>query len=773
MTQSYFRRKTGRAVYLSAGITLFFLSTLFFASPTPSQGKAQGIRISIHTRQGGVSNAAALGNVTVQFGPKTLTTDRAGEATIVMPASEYNVKAYLQGFIVSEFSVVPDELGGYHGFGLAKTPEGDLDFHFLYRSPYDDAKDDYSVTIYMKPGDAPQKQERLPIIFLPGVAGTELKDPGTGNQLWPFIVYGSRFKMMLDSDGRGNADRVRIGGILRSGVTNFYGGMLSYLASKGYQENTDLFIFPYDWRLDPDSENHFARLDQLIEEALSKSRAKKVILLAHSLGGVVARSYLILRPASAAKVDCLISMGTPYWGSVKPFYGLVDGYDFDNPQVSSTTMKILARNFPAAHCLLPQLPFIVDTNGRDLSLDESFGVQYKGYIKGPGGIDDYKETDGLVWNINATLLERARKFWAQMGTVKNPTPLPKGVKHYVIIGYGNRTMDGYQLEPATDDDYFAIGSGRFRGTPLWGDGDITVPKVLAEIKTATKTYYVRFKNGAGGSKIGRVSSQHGDLPANPTVQSLVWDIIEGKPNDGSFYSYSKPSSSAEEYVDFTLHSDAHLSITDESDGGRLGFNSQGGIDQTLPTGSFVAIGKGEYASLLNVSKKYTVTVKGIREGKFTLFVTIGKGEDPLAKFTYPEVPVKNGTIAQFTLNPSQALSSPPPLAVTTNGKTMTVPASIIKVGSPFMTLLYVCVAVIGLLFIAGLSFVFIRRRRSRRRRRARVASSQAGINPNVMPEGAIRPVAVTADKRCPNPRCGKVMSAGNRFCSACGSPLNP
>jgi len=542
--------------------------------------------------------------------------------------------------------------------------------------------------------------ERLPIIFLPGVAGTEIWQPwertdvrGEDRRVWPFRTLsglpGERFNMMLDRDGRNAVNgRVVIGDILRSYPVDFYSEMVTFFTGKGYQEykqndteeakkRASLFILPYDWRLDCNSEDHFNRLDQLISTALQTTGAKKVILLAHSMGGVIARGYLISRPASAAKVESLISMGTPYWGSVKPYYGLVDGYDFGNPFIFNSTMKILARNFPAAHFLLPQLPFITDLNGQQLSLDESFSIQYKGYVRGPGGIDDYTKSDTLIWNINAPLLERARNFWTRMGTVANPTPLPAGVKHYVIIGVGNRTMNGYKLEAATDDDYVAIGSRKVKGVPQWGDGDITVPLELAQIKTATQTYYVQYKHGAMGSKIGRASSEHGDLPKNPTALNIVWQIIDGKAPDQGTYDYLRQSSlQNSECVDFTLHSDAHLSISDEGTGERLGFNNQEGIDQTLPTGSFLTIGEAEYASLLNVSNQYKVTVEGIREGKFTLEINISRGGNTLTRFYYPDVPVRKGTIAQLNLKPSQASSSPPTLTVTTEGRTTEIPASI-------------------------------------------------------------------------------------------------
>ena len=528
----------------------------------------------------------------------------------------------------------------------------------------------------MPPLPEPDKP-RLPIIFLPGVAGTELRQLAGSKsyQVWPFVappgLGGNRFNMVLDRDGIGNTGKVRTGDILRSGIVNFYGSMINFLVTKGYKEDRDLFIFPYDWRLYPDAESHFNRLDQLIQKALKRSGSKKVNLVAHSLGGVVARSYLISRPTSAAKVSALISMGTPYWGSVKPYYALLDGYDFDNPEVTQKTMKILARNFPSAHALLPQAPFLHDINGKLLSLDEAYSVQYKGYVKGKKGIDDYTESDTYIWNINGTIMDRVRKSWARMGTIENPVPLPSGVKHYAIIGSGNRTMDAYKLWLSTDESGFMLGDKKVEGEPMWSDGDITVPLKLAEIKTADAMYYVRFRDEGGF--VGKVSTQHGDLPKNPQVQNIVWQIVDGTPPDGE--TYSRPSKYQLETTDFALHSDAHLSITAEG-GGRLGFNKFGGMDRTLRGGDLVAIGEAEYASA-PTSKNCKVAIVGIRTGKFTLNVNRHRRDGTQASFSYREVKVQKGTVAQFTLAPNQ--SAPPTMKVTTAGKTNTVKPTIGKI----------------------------------------------------------------------------------------------
>jgi len=89
------------------------------------------------------------------------------------------------------------------------------------------------------------------------------------------------------------------------------------------------FEFPYDWRRD----NRVAarKLKRLIEKHLPKWRqysgAKdaKVILLAHSMGGLVSRYYL---ECMDGWKDCraLVTFGTPYRGSVDALSFLSNGY---------------------------------------------------------------------------------------------------------------------------------------------------------------------------------------------------------------------------------------------------------------------------------------------------------------------------------------------------------------------------------------------------------------------------------------------------------------
>lgn len=111
------------------------------------------------------------------------------------------------------------------------------------------------------------------------------------------------------------------------------------------------FEFPYDWRRD----NRFTalKLKALIDHQLPEWRdhsgfkQAKVILLAHSMGGLVSRYYL---ECMGGWQNCkgLITFGTPYQGSVSQLNYLVNGYK----DMGLDLTKVL-RSFTSCYQLLP------------------------------------------------------------------------------------------------------------------------------------------------------------------------------------------------------------------------------------------------------------------------------------------------------------------------------------------------------------------------------------------------------------------------------------
>lgn len=107
-------------------------------------------------------------------------------------------------------------------------------------------------------------------------------------------------------------------------ILHTYDDLIETLDQNGYTKEVDLFTFPYEWR---DSNIQSAdllkeKIDEIKDVCLSHSPPNtdctKVDLVAHSMGGLVARSY-IQSNAYQNDVDQLIFLGTPHKGSPKAY----------------------------------------------------------------------------------------------------------------------------------------------------------------------------------------------------------------------------------------------------------------------------------------------------------------------------------------------------------------------------------------------------------------------------------------------------------------------
>lgn len=92
-----------------------------------------------------------------------------------------------------------------------------------------------------------------------------------------------------------------------------YDQLTQALEDSGLTENEDFFVAFYDWR----QHNEFSAENYLIpviDKALQHSSSGKVDIIAHSMGGLVARSY-IQGSSYRDDVDQFILLGTPNFGS--------------------------------------------------------------------------------------------------------------------------------------------------------------------------------------------------------------------------------------------------------------------------------------------------------------------------------------------------------------------------------------------------------------------------------------------------------------------------
>lgn len=120
-----------------------------------------------------------------------------------------------------------------------------------------------------------------------------------------------------------------------------YNGLIKTLETAGYTRNSDLFIFPYDWRQKITNSGSDLK-DFIRDEVVLNNPGKKIDLIGHSLGGLVARSFT--QEYDANLVDQLITVGSPHHGVVEAYKPWAGG------ELAKEGFMRLAASFAIAIC---------------------------------------------------------------------------------------------------------------------------------------------------------------------------------------------------------------------------------------------------------------------------------------------------------------------------------------------------------------------------------------------------------------------------------------
>lgn len=232
-----------------------------------------------------------------------------------------------------------------------------------------------------------------------------------------------------------------IGGIMNDNWTLFshaYDGIIEAFKSMDYEEGKDLFIAYYDWR-QKNEESARDYLEPLIKKVNTLNNTSKVNIIAHSMGGLVARSY-IQSDDYANDVDNLFLIGVPNMGSSDVYPVWEGGYVPDNWEnelvmdlylIYLDIKKLTFSNYESVHKYIPSVKQLMPVY--DYIYPKNSPTDFKNY-SGMSEINDWLE------NLN-TGIEK----------------LNNRVKVSVISGDSHFTVNGI---PVIDTDE----------VPLWIDG---------------------------------------------------------------------------------------------------------------------------------------------------------------------------------------------------------------------------------------------------------------------------------------------------------------
>lgn len=206
-------------------------------------------------------------------------------------------------------------------------------------------------------GTAHSQQPDRPLIFLPGILGSKLYK---GNDLvWGDRSSYSNFRKLQlpfngtdDIQARGVVEQVRVLGPFR---TKQYSELFEYLTDElKYVRGQTLFIFAYDWRK---SNFTSAKQLQLFIDETPALQVGSIDILAHSMGGIVARIFIDKHPGGA-RVSRFVSLGAPFLGSLDILEAFVNGFDGLKRLLagSDELVRTVLFSFQSGFELLPMYP---------------------------------------------------------------------------------------------------------------------------------------------------------------------------------------------------------------------------------------------------------------------------------------------------------------------------------------------------------------------------------------------------------------------------------
>ena len=423
-------------------------------------------------------------------------------------------------------------------------------------------------------------QSKPPVIFIPGLTGTELVNGKTGEKVWFRLrkVKGDDLRLPISTNIASNKDSLVPGEIIRSikaGLlprVDVYGDFLTALETKGgYREGkwdappargyeNTVYIFAYDWRRDIVENSRL--LIRKIESLKRKLRRPKLKfdVVGHSLGGMIARYATMYGDADlpaggsasstwagSKDIGRLVMIGSPNEGSLLALRNLINGVpllgiDFKLPFIQNLS-KFDIFTIPAAFELLPAPNTLMafDADLDPVSIDVYDPATWTKY--GWNVIDDkdfqeeFKPAEQKAAPAYlAAILDRAKRIYQSLDLpVNSSTPVPID-----LVGADCKdTLDAMVLYQKKDGgwdeifkaDSFTAPDGRKvtsdeLKTKIYGPGDGIVAKRSFTAATIAEADGV--ESMFPQASITYVCEGHDKLPGNEAVQAKVLSILSGR-----------------------------------------------------------------------------------------------------------------------------------------------------------------------------------------------------------------------------------------------------
>jgi pimeloyl-ACP methyl ester carboxylesterase len=303
----------------------------------------------------------------------------------------------------------------------------------------------------------------------------------------------------------------------------------------------NLFTFPYDWRRS--NVTAVAQLKEYVEVVKRfHPEAEQVDILAHSMGGLVSRRFILDNPGA---VNRLITLGSPWLGAPKAINALETGDFLDFIQhllvIKKSTLKELAEFFHGPQELVPSPAYFTLAGPPFVDLAGDLPGSAPGVGGGPLSFAQFKQVMDDVYHTNVLVtpaaVSQAFHEYDVPGVGKQDDWRidNTGVEYFHILGIQSaantigKVTSRLRIRPRPDDPVKLFEFKReFAIEYTRGDGTVPIFSSLRinggqNLNAPNAQIYQLLSPGPGGDKL----TDHNGMLANPELLDLVGRILDG------------------------------------------------------------------------------------------------------------------------------------------------------------------------------------------------------------------------------------------------------
>lgn len=554
-------------------------------------------------------------------------------------------------------------LGFFHNLSGSKLAFGQRFLQDIQNAGYYEVTDpdDLEFTFGDIAGDI--TENKCPIVIIPGIMGSNLYISNT-EYSWKTKAWPPGGNILQTAYGL-----VGLGDIMKnwdlftrpyenqndSGVTREYGAQDTYKSlvdglcakfgncDKNSKDYREIYFFSYDFR------QSNAKTAQELAKFINNKGFKKVDIVAHSMGGLVASNYM-KSEENRSKVGKLITCGTPYEGAPK-----------------------------LINCILNW---------------DVLGNKYEGGL-GNAIADDFLGLAGLTKDVKSSFTSTAELCptknyfdlyeWYRYSHSTHTGFLGlKTTRYYDVIGYdtykdicsnifGSKYADavkvqndlnvnGYNLLTTLDNTYFVVGINQMTIGSLWfndGDslnslecddlayeykGDGTVPYYSATITKRLNTLDDK------ENRVLEVETDHGGTCSNGKALSWIYDVLESGAS-----TISSDNQKNRSFIVVRIACPVDVAI--ESNGEKLCSDAQN-LSVESSFGRLDILGGNDDVKMLCLSDEEALTLNlcGTDNGSMNYEIRWFNEDGTLTeKKTFSDVSISEGTLIQTSTDKDDAV----------------------------------------------------------------------------------------------------------------------